>query len=142
MHEWMMDLTVEIEGDIGTLEEALDRFTCIEILDDNAKKERSHEELNKLYETHERLLDLVSLFCYVPRTKYLPLGPTRDRINFSASERRLLRDESVHMVGCQWLEECFEKDEMLQEDEYIMKTSGWGYKLQYTGDDIDEIREE
>ena len=44
---------------------------------DNAKKEWSDEELKKLYETQERLLDLVSLFCYVPRTKYLPLGPTR-----------------------------------------------------------------
>lgn len=44
---------------------------------DNAKKEWSDDELKKLYETHERLLDLVSLFCYVPRTKYLPLGPTR-----------------------------------------------------------------
>lgn len=44
---------------------------------DNAKKEWTDEELKKLYETHERLLDLVSLFCYVPRAKYLPLGPTR-----------------------------------------------------------------
>lgn len=44
---------------------------------DNAKKEWTDDELKKLYETHERLLDLVSLFCYVPRTKYLPLGPTR-----------------------------------------------------------------
>ncbi|KAJ7973662.1 SH3 domain-containing protein [Quillaja saponaria] len=42
---------------------------------DNAKKEWTDEELKKLYETHERLLDLVSLFCYVPRAKYLPLGP-------------------------------------------------------------------
>lgn len=44
---------------------------------DNAKKEWTDEELKKLYETHERLLDQVSLFCYVPRTKYLPLGPIR-----------------------------------------------------------------
>lgn len=44
---------------------------------DNAKKDWTDEELRKLYETHERLLDLVSLFCYVPREKYLPLGPTR-----------------------------------------------------------------
>ncbi|KAK6152133.1 hypothetical protein DH2020_014768 [Rehmannia glutinosa] len=44
---------------------------------DNAKKEWTDEELKKLYETHERLLNLVSLFCYVPRAKYLPLGPTR-----------------------------------------------------------------
>ncbi|XP_025618822.1 uncharacterized protein [Arachis hypogaea] len=36
---------------------------------DNAKKEWTDDELKKLYETHERLLDLVSLFCYVPRTK-------------------------------------------------------------------------
>uniref|UniRef100_A0A5B6YHF8 SH3 domain-containing protein n=1 Tax=Davidia involucrata TaxID=16924 RepID=A0A5B6YHF8_DAVIN len=60
---------------------------------DNAKKEWTDEELKKLYETHERLLDLVSLFCYVPRVKYLPLGPTsaklidiyRTRHNISAS---------------------------------------------------------
>lgn len=44
---------------------------------DNANKEWKDEELKKLYETHERLLDLVSLFCYVPRVKYLPLGPIR-----------------------------------------------------------------
>ncbi|KAJ8564573.1 hypothetical protein K7X08_001033 [Anisodus acutangulus] len=60
---------------------------------DNAKKEWTDEELMKLYETHERLLDLVSLFCYVPRSKYLPLGSTsaklidvyRTRHNISAS---------------------------------------------------------
>lgn len=60
---------------------------------DNAKKEWTDDELKKLYETHERLLDLVSLFCYVPRAKYLPLGPTsaklidiyRTRHNISAS---------------------------------------------------------
>jgi hypothetical protein len=44
---------------------------------DNSKQEWSDEELKKLYETHERLLDFVSLFCFVPRAKYLPLGPTR-----------------------------------------------------------------
>lgn len=44
---------------------------------DNAKEEWSDEDLKKLYDTHERLLDLVSLFCFVPRSKYLPLGPTR-----------------------------------------------------------------
>ncbi|KAG8376312.1 hypothetical protein BUALT_Bualt09G0050200 [Buddleja alternifolia] len=60
---------------------------------DNAKKEWTDEELKRLYETHERLLNLVSLFCYVPRAKYLPLGPTsaklidiyRNRHNISAS---------------------------------------------------------
>uniref|UniRef100_A0A0A9GBQ7 Uncharacterized protein n=1 Tax=Arundo donax TaxID=35708 RepID=A0A0A9GBQ7_ARUDO len=44
---------------------------------DNSKQEWSDEELRKLYEIHERLLDFVSLFCFVPRAKYLPLGPTR-----------------------------------------------------------------
>jgi hypothetical protein len=44
---------------------------------ENSKQEWSDEELKKLYQTHERLLDLVSLFCFVPRAKYLPLGPTR-----------------------------------------------------------------
>ncbi|XWS71083.1 hypothetical protein CRYUN_Cryun03dG0107200 [Craigia yunnanensis] len=60
---------------------------------DNANKEWKDEELKKLNETHERLLDLVSLFCYVPRVKYLPLGPIsakliniyRTRHNISAS---------------------------------------------------------
>ncbi|XP_031487548.1 uncharacterized protein LOC116255737 isoform X2 [Nymphaea colorata] len=47
---------------------------------DNSKKEWTDEELKKLYETHERLLDLVSLFCYVPRAKYLPLGPTSAKL--------------------------------------------------------------
>lgn len=64
---------------------------------DNAKKEWIDEELKKLYETHERLLDLVSLFCYVPRAKYLPLGPIsaklldiyRTRHNISASSSGL-----------------------------------------------------
>ncbi|KAL6907590.1 hypothetical protein ACP4OV_002629 [Aristida adscensionis] len=60
---------------------------------DNSKQEWSDDELKKLYETHERLLDFVSLFCFVPRAKYLPLGPTsaklidiyRNRHNISAS---------------------------------------------------------
>ena len=48
--------------------------------------------------------------------------------SFSASERRLLRKESVHMVDCQWLEDSFEKDQMLQVDEYIFKPSASGLK--------------
>ncbi|XP_050235438.1 ubiquitin carboxyl-terminal hydrolase 16 [Mercurialis annua] len=36
-HERMMDLTVEIEGDIGKLEDALKRFTSTEILDGDNK---------------------------------------------------------------------------------------------------------
>ncbi|KAL6649638.1 hypothetical protein ACP70R_013862 [Stipagrostis hirtigluma subsp. patula] len=63
---------------------------------DNSKQEWNDDELKKLYETHERLLDFVSLFCFVPRAKYLPLGPTslqsaklieiyRNRHNISAS---------------------------------------------------------
>ncbi|CAM6094529.1 unnamed protein product [Calypogeia fissa] len=43
---------------------------------DNRKEEWTDEELKKLFETHERLLDLCSLFCFVPRSKYLPVGPT------------------------------------------------------------------
>ncbi|XLU98834.1 hypothetical protein S245_013174 [Arachis hypogaea] len=54
---------------------------------DNDKKEWTDEKLKKLYETHERLLDLVSLFCYVPRTKYLPLGPIRIGESFPALGR-------------------------------------------------------
>ncbi|KAI7757212.1 hypothetical protein M8C21_016195 [Ambrosia artemisiifolia] len=68
---------------------------------DNAQKEWTDDELKKLYETHERLLDLVSLFCYVPRSKYLPLGPTsaklieiyRNRHNITATSG--MRDPAV-----------------------------------------------
>nr|XP_010928926.1 uncharacterized protein LOC105050551 isoform X2 [Elaeis guineensis] len=70
---------------------------------DNNKQEWTDEELKKLYETHEKLLDLVSLFCYVPRAKYLPLGPTSaklieiycNRHNISASTG--LNDPAVAM---------------------------------------------
>ena len=47
---------------------------------DNKKQEWIDDELRKLYETHEHLLDLVSLFCYVSRPKYLPLGPTSAKL--------------------------------------------------------------
>ncbi|GJX71403.1 ubiquitin carboxyl-terminal hydrolase 17-like protein [Tanacetum coccineum] len=36
-HERIVDLTLEIEGDMGTLEEALDTFTCTEVLDGENK---------------------------------------------------------------------------------------------------------
>ena len=52
---------------------------------DNKKQEWTDDELRRLYETHERLLDLTSLFCYVPRAKYLPLGPTRYIFTLSIS---------------------------------------------------------
>ncbi|KAJ9673990.1 hypothetical protein PVL29_023506 [Vitis rotundifolia] len=50
-HERMMDLTVEIEGDIGTLEEALHKFTGTEILDGENKYQccrcKSYEKAKK-----------------------------------------------------------------------------------------------
>ncbi|KAM5575434.1 ubiquitin carboxyl-terminal hydrolase 16 [Rosa sericea] len=49
--ERMMDLTVEIEGDIGTLEEALRRFTSTEVLDGENKYQcsrcKSYEKAKK-----------------------------------------------------------------------------------------------
>ncbi|KAL5982375.1 ubiquitin-specific protease [Asimina triloba] len=50
-HERMMDLTVEIHGDIGTLEEALRQFTATEILDGDNKYQcgrcKSYEKAKK-----------------------------------------------------------------------------------------------
>ncbi|KAK6944634.1 SH3 domain [Dillenia turbinata] len=63
---------------------------------DNAKKEWTDEELKKLYQTHERLLDLVSLFCYVPRAKYLPLGPTSAKL---VDIYRTRHNISVHNIS-------------------------------------------
>ncbi|GBG71889.1 hypothetical protein CBR_g10825 [Chara braunii] len=42
---------------------------------ENAGQPWSDDELATLYQTHERLLDLVSIFCFIPRNSYLPLGP-------------------------------------------------------------------
>ncbi|KAJ9548505.1 hypothetical protein OSB04_021048 [Centaurea solstitialis] len=44
--------------------------------------------------------------------------------SFSASERRLLRNKNLHIVNCQWLEDCFEKDMMLQEEVYSLRPTG------------------
>jgi hypothetical protein len=43
---------------------------------ENTKEEWTEAQLESLYNTHDTLLRLVSLFCFVPRSKYLPLGPT------------------------------------------------------------------
>eukprot|EP00850_Spirogloea_muscicola_P007938 SM000041S15497 [mRNA] locus=s41:434327:443553:- [translate_table: standard] len=45
-----------------------------------AKEDWKDEELKAIYDSHERLMDLVSLFCFVPRSKYLPLGPTSNAL--------------------------------------------------------------
>ncbi|KAI3758365.1 hypothetical protein L6452_05925 [Arctium lappa] len=55
-HERMMDLTVEIEGDIRTLEEALNKFTCTEILDGENKYKCSR---CKSYEKAKKKLTLL-----------------------------------------------------------------------------------
>ncbi|XP_076956383.1 DNA ligase 4-like [Bidens hawaiensis] len=44
--------------------------------------------------------------------------------SLSTSERRFIRNTSLHMVNSQWLEDCFEKDRMLQEEEYSLKPTG------------------
>ncbi|KAJ0795970.1 putative ubiquitinyl hydrolase 1 [Helianthus annuus] len=56
LHERMMDLTVEIEGDIRTLEDALDKFTCTEILDGENKYKCSR---CKSYEKAKKKLTLL-----------------------------------------------------------------------------------
>ncbi|KAI7747083.1 hypothetical protein M8C21_002519 [Ambrosia artemisiifolia] len=44
--------------------------------------------------------------------------------SFSPSERRHIRNTRLHLVNCQWLEDCFEKDQMLQEEEYSLRPTG------------------
>ena len=48
-NERMMDLTVEIEGDIGTLEEALKKYTSTELLDGENKYKCSRLAQNFLF---------------------------------------------------------------------------------------------
>lgn len=94
---------------------------------DNSKQEWTDNELKILYETHEKLLDLVTLFCYVPRAKYLPLGPTsaklvdiyRNRHNISSSSG--LNDPAVS-TGISDL--IYESKETTQESESETKTNG------------------
>lgn len=42
-----------------------------------SNEEWKEEELEAIFDMHERLTDLAMLFCFVPRAKYLPLGPIR-----------------------------------------------------------------
>ena len=58
-HERMMDLTVEIEGDIGTLEEALHKFTGTEILDGENKYQCSRLVTSYCY------LDLLRAYVFI-----------------------------------------------------------------------------
>ncbi|KAD3068139.1 hypothetical protein E3N88_36019 [Mikania micrantha] len=44
--------------------------------------------------------------------------------SFSASERRYIKNKSLHIVNCQWLEDCFEKDQLLQVEEYCLNLVG------------------
>ena len=44
---------------------------------DFSQEEWKEEELEQLYNTHEALIDMALLFCFVPRDRYLPLGPIR-----------------------------------------------------------------
>ncbi|XP_071712014.1 ubiquitin carboxyl-terminal hydrolase 17-like [Rutidosis leptorrhynchoides] len=55
-HERMMDLTVEIQGDIATLEDALDKFTSTEVLDGENKYKCSR---CKSYEKAKKKLTLL-----------------------------------------------------------------------------------
>ncbi|XP_071717550.1 ubiquitin carboxyl-terminal hydrolase 17-like [Rutidosis leptorrhynchoides] len=55
-HERMMDLTVEIEGDVSTLEGALDKFTSVEILEGENKYKCSR---CKSYEKAKKKLTLL-----------------------------------------------------------------------------------
>ena len=57
-HERMMDVTVEIEGDIGSLEEALRKFTSTETLDGENKYQCSR---------------LVNLFRCMPVSSFLDI---------------------------------------------------------------------
>ena len=48
--------------------------------DELIKDTRNHDNNKQEWEDDEHLLDLVSLFCYVPRSKYFPLGPTSAKL--------------------------------------------------------------
>ncbi|XP_022857520.1 DNA ligase 4 isoform X3 [Olea europaea var. sylvestris] len=45
--------------------------------------------------------------------------------SFSLTDRHLLHSRRLHVVGSQWLEDCFEKDQKLSEDHYSLKPSGF-----------------
>lgn len=55
----MMDLTVEIEGDIGTLEEALQKFTGTEILDGENKYQCTRLVCFVSYNTRKQLFRMI-----------------------------------------------------------------------------------
>ncbi|KAA8535821.1 hypothetical protein F0562_030859 [Nyssa sinensis] len=44
--------------------------------------------------------------------------------SFSPAEIHVLRNKRLHVVGSQWLEDCFEKEQKLLEDTYSLKLNG------------------
>lgn len=63
----MMDLTVEIDGNISTLEEALRQFTGTEILDGENKYQCSRLfSLLSFLKTWEYVFILLSFWCVMP----------------------------------------------------------------------------
>lgn len=59
--------------------------------------------------------------------------------SFSPSERHILRNKSLHILNFQWLEDCLEKDQLLQEEEYSLRPSGI---LESTSSDEHEVKTE
>ncbi|XP_020410772.1 DNA ligase 4 isoform X2 [Prunus persica] len=45
--------------------------------------------------------------------------------SFTESEKRFLHNKKLHIVGSQWLEDCLERDQRLQEETYSLKPNGW-----------------
>ncbi|XP_008223923.1 PREDICTED: DNA ligase 4 [Prunus mume] len=44
--------------------------------------------------------------------------------SFTESEKRFLHNKKLHIVGSQWLEDCLERDQRLQEETYSLKPNG------------------
>lgn len=44
--------------------------------------------------------------------------------SFTSSEKHLLLKKGLHVVKSQWLEDCLERDQRLQEGPYSLKTTG------------------
>lgn len=44
--------------------------------------------------------------------------------SISTTEKHLLWNKKLHVVGSQWLEDCIEREQKLEEDTYSLKPSG------------------
>ncbi|GJV50391.1 ubiquitin carboxyl-terminal hydrolase 17-like protein [Tanacetum coccineum] len=96
-HERIVDLTLEIEGDMGTLEEALDTFTCTEVLDGENKFKCSSDLECLMLSLNEPIAELNMIYVTKTKGNVVPMQRFLGSSNLSVSTQSSIYNESARM---------------------------------------------